>query len=454
MSDPGARAVRPARVRRLLVVAALALVVRAGVFAINASHEDPLWSMPDSASYLKTAQDLLGLPVFEGSESRRGERTPLYPLWLAFLLGSGIGSVERVGPLVAAQLALDSLAAPLLFWFASATLPLGWATLLGVALALEPTSLAYANVLMSESLYALALILSVGGLRAALRGGAAALLAFAAVLGLTPLVRPVGLYLPWLGAALIALFPPARRDGERVRPAGRLRASAVVLLVGLAPVVLWSTRNFLLTGSFELSSTSAWNRALFARAVARAAGEPERPLPASPPWALEFGLDRGLSPTEIGAARDRYASEVVRAHPGAALRLWLTNLAVLTAVPDGTLASLLREHPPEQGRGAGARLAWLLGLGPLGGWIASGSAASVAGIIAIPWLLARLRHAPNERRALVVLLAALALYHLALGALISGQGARFRVPVMPLLLWLGVLGLRSLGAGERCAPRA
>jgi hypothetical protein len=443
MSDTAARSRARARLVGLVAIAALSLGLRITVFAVSASHGGPAWRMPDTGSYLEAADYLRGLPAFDGAPWRRAERTPLVPLWLALWLALGVGSPTDIAPLVALQAVLGSLIAPLVYWAASATTRLGWAAAIGALVALEPVSVAQSSVLMSETPYALALAAIAAAFPHALAGTTAGRIAFAVALGSASLVRPVGLLLPWVGASLLLLFAPARRWARG--------AALAVLLVALAPGLLWSARNYVLTQSFTLSTSSGWARALFARDVEAAAGAPAWPVTAPlPPWALEYGHDRALTLAEIESGRARYVRDVLRAHPAIAFSVWLRNAARLAGVPDGKLAAqLLRDPPLYAGGSVRERLRWLGELGPLGAWIALGMVLAIGGLLAIPWLALRMGRASREERALVAMLAALVLYHLALGALITGQGARYRAPVMPLLVWLAVLGLESLRGRPR-----
>jgi hypothetical protein len=314
----------------------------------------------------------------------------------------------------------------------------------GFAVAIEPSSVAYANLVLTETPYELLL----GGLAlafvAARRAAPSGLAALALAAGIAPLLRPIGLYLPPVVAAVLAAFPPVGR---------RRSVAAVVLVAALLPAAVWSARNQAEVGSFTLSTTTARGLAMFARDVRASIGAPtDVAADDLAVWDHDYGRRRGLSSDEISAARSTYVRETLLAHPVAAARLWARNLIFLVGVPESVLPEQLLEAPPPPPAGALARVAWLLELFPIGVWLLFGMLCAVAGLAAIPIVVARLRALSLEARALAALLAALALYHLALGALLTGQGARYRAPLVPILILFAALAARS-AVGWRVSRR-
>ncbi len=431
---------RRQRMRIALAVFIAALAIRLLVWSENVSHPAAYLMAPDSFTYFTAADDLRGVPgAFAGREWRRAERTPIYPLWLALWLELGVGSRDHPAPIAALQAGLSAASTALAVYVAAGRLPLRWALTIGAIGALEPSSVAHAGLLLTEPLYEFvlgALLLAFVRARERSRAGAVGLVLAAAI---APLIRPVGLYLPIVAAAvcLVWLAPGVRRAR---------RATILLLALALAPSALWSARNFAYTGNLTLSITSAWGSALFARDVEVSVGAPTEAEPGTqPPWTLDFGRDRGLSEAQIAASRSVYVRDVLTTHPVAAAGVWLRNFVLLVGVPDAALpAQLLADAPVPAGKGVRARLAWLGALGLTGVWLAFGMGISVAGIVAVPVLLARWRSRTSDERALLALVAAVVLYHLVLGALVAGQGARYRAPLAPYLAWLVVWAAREL----------
>jgi hypothetical protein len=136
---------------------------------------------------------------------------------------------------------------------------------------------------------------------------------------------------------------------------------------------------------------------------------------------------------------------VIRAHPRAAVERWTLNALYLLGVPDSKLPAMVLPRVPAFTKGsAAARIRWLADLGWLGAWLALGMVVSVGGLLSIPVLAARARRWDRGRRALLALLAALALYQVAFSGFVWHQAERYRVPVIPLCammlcaaLWAG-----------------
>jgi hypothetical protein len=437
--------------RRALVPAllvALALAVRLGVLAVNASHAEPLLSQPDTVSYLMAAQHLRGVDnAFGADDWRRAERPPVYPALLAAVFELGAAAPERLLGAVVVQVAVSSLAAGLAWALVRAGPHPGAAVAAGLLVALEPSGVSSSNVVMSEPLYVVVLLAIALGFARAVPGSRARYVAALALLvGAASLVRPVGLYLPLVLGAVLALWPPPRL--------GR-RAAAILVAVGLLPALAWSARNAAVEGSFALSTSGAWGQAIFARQVERVAGVASDSDP--PLWELRYGRAEGLASKRIDAERGEYFASVLRAHPATALKVWTRTFVFMLGVPDNLLAEALLEAPPAYQEGSvRGRLRWLARIGWVGAWIALGMAVSLGGFAAIPWLAWRARGWPREARALVACPALLALYHLALGALIPGLGARYRMPAMPffaVLLSIGVAEALAARRGSRAAAK-
>jgi hypothetical protein len=217
------------------------------------------------------------------------------------------------------------------------------------------------------------------------------------------------------------------------------------------PIAAWTLRNYSYLHVPVFATVSQFNEALFARSVEDLAGEPRPAASTRQPWQEGFGQEEGLPFEQVMRTRGRYFWKVIAHHPLiTGERLVLTGLEIL-GVPDQRLPDLLlREFPQSPQKGVAGRLKWLSGLGWLGALLLFGMFVSVAGSLALGFLVLRCRAWPPDRRALLALLVVLVLYHLLIGASTMYQGDRFRVPVIPLLA--AALGC-ALSGGFRAAAR-
>ena len=90
----------------------------------------------------------------------------------------------------------------------------------------------------------------------------------------------------------------------------------------------------------------------------------------------------------------------------------------------------------------------MLRLGILAPVLLLGMVISVGGILFLPAQLLRVPHLDPFRRALLVCVVSVILYHLAVSSHVQYQADRFRVPIIPLLaisLILGALGTKMDG---------
>ncbi|HEV8376204.1 MAG TPA: hypothetical protein VGR38_08275 [Candidatus Polarisedimenticolia bacterium] len=423
----------------------LALLPRLWVLHIALHHETPVYRHQDSGGYLEAGESLARGRGYRGSEG-----TPLfwwppgYPGFLALTFRAGVASPTHPGGSLLAQALLASMVVGMTALLA---LKLGGpsaAWLAGALMTFEPSSIAYADVLLSEALFTFLLMLSViAWARWWETGGAGRWMLFASLASSLPFVRPMALYL-WIPLALLVGF---------FGPAVRRRAWLAALFVGvtLMPIAAWTLRNYSYLHVPVFATVSQFNEALFARSVEDLAGEPRPAASTRQPWQEGFGQEEGLPFEQVMRTRDRYFWKVFAHHPLiAGERLVLTGLEIL-GVPDQRLPDLLlREFPQSPQKGVAGRLKWLSGLGWLGALLLFGMFVSVAGSLALGFLVLRCRAWPPDRRALLALLVVLVLYHLLIGASTMYQGDRFRVPVIPLLA--AALGC-ALSGGFRAAAR-
>lgn len=430
MSAPGASATA----KTFTAITVLALVARLLVFWVNGSQAEPLRTLPDSRSYVQSAEDLRGIAgALDGMDWARGMRTPAYPALLASVFSLRLGSPDDLAGVLALQLLLGSLAAGVAFLVAAKLAGPTAGAVAGVLVAIEPSGLAFSNLVMTECLYSLYLVLLVWSFAHALRRptpGNVVLVGL--VLSVAPLIKPAALPLVFVVSLVLLAWPPATRL--------RRAAAALVLVLALVPAGLWSLRNLNQFGTFQLSMTGGWAQAIFAYHVAVSAQGKGSAEAGEHYWLMEYGEERGLSRGEVETERSRYFGETLRAHPVAAARVWTLTLVRMLGVPDAVLAEQLLEAPPSYtGGSVVSRLRWVAALGLLAPLIVLGMAIAPLAVLALPFLLLRGRAWPREQQATLALIVLVALYHLAIGALVQGLGSRYRAPALPLLAIVAVV---------------
>ncbi len=427
--------------RVFFAVACLAFLTRVSVLGVNLHRDEPRFLVPDSHTYIKTAASLetRGGVVDDAGKATWG-RVPAYPALLALLFATGAASPERLEGAVFLQCLLGA-GLVLIAARSAHVLPGGggiWP--LGLLLSVEPSLIAYSNLILSEIPYALVLLLAfIAWNRYQTRKDTGSLLGLAVAVGLLPLIRPIGVYFP-----LILLLLLLAREGWSRAQARRL---VLFTIIAITPAIAWSWRNYAELGSFTLHSTGSWAQAIFAHDVNGLIGRADLSQPDGilQPWEAGFGTDQGFSPREILSLQSGFFRDTVAAHPLAAARLWTVNALLILGVPDNRLAAILLENPPVVPEGQiVARLLWVARLGPLAAQVVLGMAISLGGLASIPWILARWRlWDPRMRSALEFVLLAV-LYHAALSSFVTQQAERYRVPVIPFLAMLFVCGLGLL----------
>ncbi len=425
----------------------LALLPRLLVFNIAIHRERPVYRYQDSLGYIIPAQSLAEGKGFQGGGGWPAFWWPPgYSGFLSLTFAAGIASPEHLAGALVVQDLLASMVAGMVSLLALDLGGVPAAVLAGSLMVLEPSSISHANVILSESVFTFLLLLAVLAWR---RWWASPtilwLMAFAGLVGLLPLVRPVATYL-WVPLALLLVF---------ARPASVARGRALVAFVALAtlPASAWTLRNYSYLHVPIFATVGQLNEAKFARAVEDLAEEPRAASPVRQPWQDDFGPDQGMSFPRIVKAREDYLRSVLLKHPVAAMeRLALTGAGIL-GVPDSRLPDLvLREAPDFQGGSLWGRLKWLRQLGWLGGLLFFGMVVSTCGFLALPVVALRARGWPPTKQALLGLIALLILYQLLISSFVMYQTDRFRVPIVPLLAV--TLASTLLGAGPEKREQA
>lgn len=326
---------------RLLVVFALALVVRLGYVGLG--HDEASLMQPDSAGYLALAESLAdgaGFGRDEGDGWRpETKRLPGYPAWLA-LFRIGFGD-DPIAP-VLGQAVVDAFTCVLIALLAARLDPrLGLAA--GLLAALNLTMITSAGYVLADSLF---LFLFTGWLVAALDHMAAptarrAILA-GALLGLATLLRPMTQFVPVLFALVVVAA--ALRAGAR--PGRAALHGALALGVGLALLAPVALRNHALYGHLALTSQGGSHALGW---VAPAALEFGAGVPFDDGRRLMAELYARAYPMPLRdpfAASDQ-AAAVARAALGelgvvGLARAWLSGAALNLAVPSAAAVPMFR----------------------------------------------------------------------------------------------------------------
>lgn len=432
----------PRGVSRLLTPALLVLFLSIRLVLLIPAMTSPDRSLlPDSQGYLDLAESLRTKGTFEAGEYTEEIRTPGYPLFIA-AVHSLTG--PAVGPVVVAQALLSVGVAGIVYLTGvrAAGRSVGWAA--AFLWALNPNSIFWPFTILSETIFAVLLAGSLLASVLALRSGSLKLHAVGGlVLGMAVLVRPIGIYLIpcWF---VVLLIQGLRQRGWRLgwRPAGVLAVMAYSL------VFAWESRNYFVRGEFFFSKTPevTLRSYVLARALADARGvsrsEASQMISdtanladlagqifAESPWSIPRVIVGGIVRTALGTEPETWLSRF--GLPGSSRGLLTSILSGDWAQAKAALPGLFASR---QNSLFGVLVMWG-GLYALGVWLAA----------LVGWL--RFHSRLDWTGATAHWLAALSALYLVATPLANGD-ARFRMPVDPLLAFLGGvawLGWRGLG---------
>jgi len=260
---------RSRRAAAIWIVLAVAFAARATILVLAgiATADPRVHHSPDTKAYVALAEELHASARFQRGGEPEIVRTPGYPLLL--LPGIALGKLEATT--VALQIVLSCLTVYLVYRICLALFGRTAVALLGAALyALEPLSIIYSSILLTETLFTFTTALFLYCLVGYLKGGGPLGLVVAAVaLAASAYVRPVSYFLPLvvgLGLLVRAAFTrPIRR---------RLFVHAgVFFAVAMGLVAAWQVRNAALTGYGGFSAIADANLYFYQAASVLAADE-------------------------------------------------------------------------------------------------------------------------------------------------------------------------------------
>jgi len=345
------------------------------------------------------------------------QRTPVYPGVLAILFKM-TGPDVRAAVVLNVVLGLALLGAVCLLmarhFGAAAAAVSGW------LLAVDPLSLVYHHLALTETLFACLLTAIVwrasGPSAVEWRTAAGAGVA----LGLATLCRPIALLLPpAIGAVL----------GTHVRrtPWRHVAVALVVLHVTYAAVVgMWVLRNVMVFGQPVVTSVGTMNLYFHRAAYVEGQRTGQNVDLLREQWMRDFEeRSRSWTEAEKQAWLAAESRRVISEHPGAYLRTYLAALAVMFGPEVYDSFNLLGIAPASAAAGRWRVASWI--------HLALVYALAAVGVLR-GWRLPR-------GRAFVVAVAATTAYFLLIGG--PEVYARFRMPLMPLFVMIAGLAVAS-----------
>lgn len=396
---------RPSALRWILPLALAARLAMVAYAAVSPARFD----YPDTRRYVAVARNIAaGLGPVESNHGRCGT-DPLYPLFLSIaptLGASSNGAILLCGRAVNVILGLACVIA--VYRIADRLGGTRAAIVAALILSLDPITLFFHGLVLTEVAYSAALLWTIDRLLAARQDGRILPVCLAGLcLGLGAITRSSGLLLP------IALLP-ALLIG-RARPARRALLACGFLFAFALPIAPVAARNYRLLGHWVPVRT----------------GSGATLLESLGPWAdggpgMEKVVWPAFPPDANEAVRDRVCREAAiawaRSHPAVTLRLAWVKLRRTWSI---TL------HAPGYQGDAFTAIGWLT--------VAPVYLLALVGI----WTLRR------RRDALWLLLAA-PLYFSVLHSIFVGS-VRYRVPVMPFLMILAGIAIAHVTT-RRAAP--
>jgi 4-amino-4-deoxy-L-arabinose transferase-like glycosyltransferase len=378
---------------------------------------------PDSLSYLKPALALAKYHTFSHSDGTREiGRPPGYPVFL--LPGASVNHLELVT--IFLQILLSCFTVYLVYETTLLIFEQRTAALIAALLyAIEPLSISYASLLLSETLFtALSMLwffFLVRYLNYQERIGDLCITALSVAASVY--VRPVGCFLPVLGTGFLAVR--ALLDNRSRRPV-RLAHAALFLVLTSGPIILWQVRNYTETGYWGFSGTSASTVDLYATEVlAMREHVPLEQAIVSADWDgyfLRHPEQRNWSVSRRTEYMNRHSKEILLRYPFTAIRVFLAGVVLIALAPGAHVFLLLFKNHSTSLLFVGNVALFIVALGYL----------VFAGLGLV---FKRSLQAPTIALSFVILY-----YFLIQAYWAAGGGSRYRHPIMPLICILAGVG--------------
>ena len=318
------------KIRIALAAVTIAAVLIRICYAIPGMLNPELVMRTDTASYLGPALSLL----HDGTYSTAPDsgipaliRTPLYPLFLAFLLGI---SGHSLGFCVLISALLSGLTVIPVFLSARLYIPWKAALAATVLFALNPTAIALSPMLISDTLFAFVLSFQVYFFLEFLKTKhPASLYGSVALAGAATLVRPLNLL--WILPCIFVLC--CMKETPWRKKAIFSLGSLLIFLLILAP---WIVRNRLQGGGWRIDAVSA-DTALHNRSAleSRLTGTPGEELRAR--YRAEAEAEFRTHPEKYPTKAEKFSYsegklfELIRKHP---VRYFALHFRPVVLIPD------------------------------------------------------------------------------------------------------------------------
>ena len=243
--------------RPFLIICAVALTLRLILFFYNLQYAPiKYYADSDAYNYENIAVNISTHGIFSNELqppfSPDISRTPVYPYFLAaFYRSDGEWQSEAI----LFQVLIGAMTAGLTFLLVRAfQFSKGEATTAALLVAVDPLSILYANLLMTETIFTFLLIAASLGLVLFFRTERMRWLGLSALtFGLSALTRPIGEYLPF---ALVFLFLVSSKNKRRWVS---LRNWLLFAVLSLGVALIWVYRNYSATGVWTLSDKDSYN---------------------------------------------------------------------------------------------------------------------------------------------------------------------------------------------------
>jgi 4-amino-4-deoxy-L-arabinose transferase-like glycosyltransferase len=451
-----------ARTKRELALVFLAAVLVRAILFTQVVQNPGVACQPDSKIYLSLAQGISqhnSLCYPDNPLRPDVERTPVYPYFLALIIGFLGGNLAWV---LAIQALLDSLCC-LLIYRLSENIWKGTGLLSGLLAAFNIGMISYAHFILNDSLFVFVFTLSLLALFGLLREGRWKwAFGLGITLAISSLVRPVAMYLPFFIAPLLFLFLVMKRRNSFSQAAGKVLVTILVFLVCISP---WVYRNHLHYGRWQMSAQSGEH---FLQYVVPFVWQSSKGIPflegmkktgvAFREKASSAGLDvERATPFEISDFQVQMAVEYLKEEPKSAiLKAWVVgaikNLFSSTLIDVSYLLQIERPHFFTTGGNTALEQAWNFVLG-MKGWFGWALIASlvVLGLSRIVQIGGLIRMMGSKRWEALCLLWVIGYF-----LLVSGPVgyAKYRLPFEPALITLSSIGLMGLfGRGRASANK-